>query len=208
MLEDLDTRIVAGPPPHPTHVYGLGSAIGAAPPMGKEALTPTLAELHDDDEFEAFVARISNLYGPYHVSDTSIVNILDLMAPSSEGGSILAPRLHNFFKACLPEMSTWDPDVRKRRLRVCLAAIWSYARAYCNSDPPIPGQFQRLFTDPDDIDIISAEGDTDTRVMVFCITSFLVKKNCRGYPPLIGEPTSFQRRIGLCREDTGLVLAT
>ncbi|KAH8989129.1 hypothetical protein EDB92DRAFT_2115438 [Lactarius akahatsu] len=226
MLEGLDTRIarLAGPPPHPgspTHVHGLdegvqfttpedydnvSSAISPAPPMGKEALTSTLAELREDDEFEAFVARISNLYGPYHVSDTSIDNILDLMAPSSEGGSTLAPRLHNFFKACLPGMSTWDPDVRKRRLRVCLTVIWSHARAYCNSDPrkrPIPGQFQRLFADSDDMDIISAEGDANTQVMVLCITSLLVTKfvgdirHRSGNPPVSEEELAFvQKALG------------
>ncbi|KAI9431268.1 hypothetical protein H4582DRAFT_2008383 [Lactarius indigo] len=129
--------------------------------------------------------------------------MLDLMVPSGEGGSTLAPRLHNFFKACLPEMSTWDPDVCKRRLRVCLAAIWSYARAYCNSDTPIPGQFQRLFADPDDMNIISAEGDPDTRVMVLCITSLLVTKivgdirhRSGNSPEPEGESTFLQNALG------------
>ncbi len=202
LLKGINTRLVqhAASHPHPespAHVHGLdeevqltthgdgmphnivSSTISAAPSMSKEVLTLTLAELHEDNEFEAFVARIPTLLDLYDVSDTSIDNMLDLMAPSSGSESTLVPRLNKFFKACLPGKSTLDPGVCKRRLRVFLPAIWSYARAYCNSDPrkrPIPEHFPRLFADPNDMDLLSAGGDTNTRVMVLCISSLLATK--------------------------------
>ncbi|KAH8979104.1 hypothetical protein EDB86DRAFT_804539 [Lactarius hatsudake] len=182
ILEGLDTQLAqhadSHPHPEPSAHNFLSSAISATPLMDKEALSSTLAELYEDNEFEAFLARMPNLFES-DVSDTSIGNMLDLMAPSSRSESTLAPRLHKFFKACLPGKSTLDPDVRKRRLRICLAAIWSYAKDYCNSDHrkrPIPEQFQSLFADPDDMDLLSADGDTNTRIMVLCITSLLVTK--------------------------------
>ncbi|KAI9433502.1 hypothetical protein H4582DRAFT_1882714 [Lactarius indigo] len=228
----VDTRL-AELPPHPgspAHVHDLdkeaqstshegasdiphdtvSSAIRGAPTIGKEALTLTVAELRDDDEFEAFIARIPTLFSSYHVSDTSVGNILDLMAPPSEGGSTLASSLHDFFEACLPGKSTLDPDVnpdvRKRRLPVCLAAIWSYAMAYCKSDSrkrPIPEQFPRLFADSDDMDLLTEKGDTNTRVMVLCITSLLVTKIVRDIrhrsgnsPEPEGESAFLQNTLG------------
>ncbi|KAI9448775.1 hypothetical protein BJY52DRAFT_1310612 [Lactarius psammicola] len=172
-LEGLDTGLTQHTDSHPrlespAHVHG----------PDEEVLRSTLAELHGDNEFEAFVTHIPALLDSQDVSDTSIDNMLDLMA-SSGSESALAPRLHKFFKACLPGNSTLDPGVCKRRLRICLAAIWSYARAYCNTDPrkrPIPEHFQRLFADPQDIDLLSADGDTNIRVIVLCISALLATK--------------------------------
>ena len=182
------------------------SAISVAPPMGKEALTSTLVELHEDNEFEVFVARIPTLLNPSDASDTSIDNMLDLMTPSS-GNESIAPRLHKFFEAYLPGKSTLDPDVCERRLRVCLSAIWSFARAYCNSDPrkrPIPEHFQRLFADPNDMDLLSAVEDTNTRVTELCISSLLSTKivedirHRSGNPPPVseGELAFLQKALG------------
>jgi hypothetical protein len=219
ILDDLDTRLSqhAELHPHPeslahvheevqsmTHEDGLSfnivsRAISAAPSMGKEALTWTLAELHEDDEFEAFVAHIPSLLDSYDASD----NILDLMAPSSGGESTLAPRLHKFFKAYLPGKSALDPDVCERRLRVCLAAIWSFARAYCNSDPrkrPIPEHFQRLFADPNDMDLLSAGGDTNTRVMVLCISSLLATKIVEDIHHRSGNPPVSQGELAFLQK--------
>ncbi|KAH8985007.1 hypothetical protein EDB92DRAFT_1390297 [Lactarius akahatsu] len=140
-----------------------------------------------------------NLMSPTHPLATC-------SAPMSKSESTLAPRLHKFFKACLPGKSILDPDVRKRRLRICLAAIWSYAKGYCNSDPrkrPIPEQFQSLFADPDDMDLLSADGDTNTRIMALCITSLLVTKivggirhRSRNRPVPEGELTFLRNALG------------
>ncbi|KAI9466232.1 hypothetical protein BJY52DRAFT_335619 [Lactarius psammicola] len=220
ILEDLNTGLAQHADPHPhaessVYVHGpddevqsttredgtphdiVSSVIGAVPTM-KEALTSTLAELHGNNEFEDFVACIPALFDSYGVSDTSLDNILDLMAPSSRSESTIVPRLHKLFKTCLAGEFTLDPDVCKRRLRVCLAAIWSYARAYCNSDPrkrPIPEYFWRLFADPNDIDLLSVDGDTDTRVMVLCISSLFATKivediRHRSRNPLVSEGES------------------
>jgi len=173
------------------------------PCMDKEVLASTLDEVHEDDEFEKFVARIPTLFGSYDVFNTSMDNMLDLMAPSSGTKSTLAPRLHKFFKASLPGKSTLDPDVRKRCLDVSLAAIWSYARAYCNSDPytrPIPEHFLRQFADPNDMDLLSADDDTNTRVTVLCISSLLATKivedirHRSGDPPVSDAELAFLRR--------------
>ncbi|KAI9458565.1 hypothetical protein BJY52DRAFT_411412 [Lactarius psammicola] len=198
ILENIDTRLTQHTDSHtrpesPAHVHR----------PDEEVLTSTLAELHEDNEFEAFVTRIPTLLDSHDVSGTSIVGMLDLMAPPTGSDSILAPRLHKFFKACLPGRSTLDPGVRKHRLHVCLAAIWSYARAYCNSDPrnrPIPEHFQKLFADPNDMDLLSADGDTNTRVMVLCISSLLATKIVEdirhrlGNPPIPEEELAFLQK--------------
>ena len=217
ILEGLTTTLARHADLHPdsespAHVHGLDDevrstthevvsiAISAAPSVGKEALTSTLAELHEDNEFETFVTRIPTLLNSYDVSDTmtrrhhmskdtSIDNMLDLMAPSSRSESTLAPRLHKFFKAYLPGKSTPD-DVCKRRLHISLAAIWSYAKAY-NSDPhkrPIPEHFQKLFADPNDMDRLSADGDATTRVMALCISSLLATKTVEDIRHRSGNP--------------------
>ncbi|KAH9003507.1 hypothetical protein EDB86DRAFT_3073295 [Lactarius hatsudake] len=156
----------------------IASTIGATPSMKTDALTSTLAGLDDDDELEAFIARIPNLFDSYTVSDTSINIILDLMAPGG-GETAFASRLHRFYRACLSRTSPLDLAVRKRRLHVCLAAIWSYAREYCNADPhrrTIPEHFQRLFADPNDVDLLSVDEDAHSRVMMLCINSLLATK--------------------------------
>ncbi|KAH9026178.1 hypothetical protein EDB85DRAFT_2291956 [Lactarius pseudohatsudake] len=224
ILEGLHTKLAqhASSHPHPepsAHLHGpdegvqltthedgtphnfLSSAISAAPSMDKEALSSTLAELYEDNEFEAFVARIPTLFDS-DASDTSTDNMLDLMVPSSGSESALAPRLHKFFKACLPGKSTLDPDVRKRRLRICLAAIWSYARAYY-ADPhkrPIPEQFQRLFADPNDMDLLSADEETDTRVMVLSISSLLTTKIVEDIRHRSGNPTASEGELAFLQK--------
>jgi hypothetical protein len=196
ILEGLDAELAQHTDPHPrpespahSTTHEVSIAISAAPSMGREALTSTLAELHEDNEFEAFVTRIPTLLDSYDVADTmsrrhhmskdtSIDNMLELMASSSGSESTLAARLHKFFKAYLPGPTTPDLVVRNRRLRICLSAIWSYARAYY-SDPhkkPIPDHFPKLFADPDDMDRLSADGDTNSRVMALSISSLLATK--------------------------------
>jgi len=100
------------------------------------------------------------------------------MAPVG-GHSAFASRLHKFFGECLSEKSTLDPDVRKHRLYARLAVIWSYASAYSNCGPrksPFPEDFQRLFADPNDMDLLSADQDTYTLVVVPCIILLLASK--------------------------------
>ena len=228
ILEGLDTKL-SQHPESLAHVHGpdeevqstthedVLSAISATPPKGKEALTSTLAELHEDNEFEAFVNRIPNLLDSYDVADTmsrrhhmskdtSIDNMLDLMAPSSGSESTLALRLHKFFKAYLPGKSTPNLDVCKRRLRICLTAIWSYARAYSNSDPrqrPIPEHFQRLFADPNDMDRLSADGDTDTRVMALSINSLLATKIVEDIRHRPGNPQASEGELAFLQKALG-----
>ena len=180
----------------------VASTIGATPSMNKDALTSTLAELDEDDEFEAFVARVPTLFDSYTVSDTSINIILDLMAPG-DGESAFAPRLHKFYRACLPRKSTLDPAVRKRRLHACLAAIWSYARAYSNCDSymrAIPGHFQRLFADPNDMDLLSADEDAYTRVMVLCISSLLATKIVEDVRHRSGNPPASEGELAFLQK--------
>ena len=204
-------------PESPAHsaTHEVFSVISAAPSMGREALTSTLAELHEDNEFEAFVARIPTLLDSYDVSDTmsrthhmskdtSIDNMLDLMAPSSGSESTLAARLHKFLKAYLPGQPAPDTVIRKRRLRICLSAIWSYTRAYY-ADPhrrPIPDHFPKLFADPNDMDRLLADGDTNSRVMALSISSLLTTKIVEDIrhrsgnpPPSEGELAFLQKTL-------------
>jgi hypothetical protein len=222
ILEGLEVKLAQHPDSHPrpespaySTTHEVSIAISASPSMGREALTTTLAELHEDNEFETFVARIPTLLDSYDVSDTmsrrhhmskdtSIDNMFELMAPSSGSESTLAARLHKFFKAYLPGQSTPDLAIRKRRLRICLSAIWSYAKAYY-SDPhkrPIPDHFPKLFADPDDRDRLSADEDTNSQVMALSISSLLATKvvedirHRSGNPqPSEGELTFLQKTL-------------
>jgi len=54
-----------------------------------------------------------------------------------------------------------------------------YASAYSNCGPrkrPFPEDFQRLFADPNDMDLLSADQDTYTLVVVPCIILLLASK--------------------------------
>jgi len=122
------------------------------------------------------------------------------MAPVG-GHSAFASRLHKFFGECLSEKSTLDPDVRKRRLYARLAVIWSYASAYSqlwSSQETIPEDFQRLFADPNDMDLLSADQDTYTLVVVPCIILLLASKvvvdQSGNLPASEEELASLQRR--------------
>ncbi|KAI9438692.1 hypothetical protein H4582DRAFT_191290, partial [Lactarius indigo] len=227
LLGDLNDRLARHvvPSPHPeSHAYAhsvnqgmesmtedrtrrsiIASTIDATSPMNEDALTSTLAGLDDDDELEAFIARIPNLFDSYTVSGTSTYVILDLMA-SGGGETAFASRLHEFYRACLSRKPTLDLAVRKRRLHICLTAIWSYAKAYCNADPytkPIPEHFQRLFADPSDMDLLSADEDAHGRVMMLCINSLLATKIVEDVrhrsviPPVSeGELTFLRKTLG------------
>ncbi|KAN0127125.1 hypothetical protein V8E53_015063 [Lactarius tabidus] len=77
ILEGLDAELAQHTDPHPrpgspahSTTHEVSIAISAAPSMGREALTSTLAELHEDNEFEAFVTRIPTLLDSYDVADT------------------------------------------------------------------------------------------------------------------------------------------
>lgn len=151
--------------------------ISASPAVYREALTSTLAELNEDDEFEFFVSRIPSFLNSHVVSDVSTV--LDLMNPSGGGDSTLPLRLHHFFKTSLPKASSLGPDDRKRRMHVSLAAIWSYAKVYSMPNPrerDIPEHFRTLFADPSDVDSLLTDEDMPPRVMVLCINSLLAIK--------------------------------
>ena len=151
--------------------------INASPAVNKQALTSTLAELSEDDEFESFVARVPSFFSSHVLSDIS--TMLDLMAPSDRGDSAFALRLHSLFKTSLPGESTLAPDIRKRRLHVCLSAVYSYIKAYNGSDlreRPIPEHFLTLFADPNDMYQLLVDEDGRTRVMALCIRSLLAAK--------------------------------
>jgi hypothetical protein len=182
---DLDSppHIPAPEPPEETHsMEGAHESVAinetSTPPVVyREALTSTLAELSEDDEFESFVARIPSLLGSQVTSDIS--TMLDMMTSSGGGDSAFALRLHGLFKTSLPRASSLGPDNRNRRLHICLSAILSYAKAYgeFNSlERPMPEQFRALFADPADMDYLLTDEDASLRVMVLCISSLLATK--------------------------------
>ncbi|KAI0000124.1 hypothetical protein BJV74DRAFT_882794 [Russula compacta] len=171
-------------PPLSTYAPDSGSGqsdgadtIYASPALYRGALISTLAELSEDDEFESFVACIPSFFDSHVVSDIS--TMLDLTNPSGGGDSTFSLRLHHLFKTSLPKAPSLGPDDRKRHLHVCLAAIWSYAKAYSMSNPrerPIPEHFRTLFADLSGIDSLLTDEDMVSRVMVLCISSLLAIK--------------------------------
>ena len=153
------------------------SEMGASMGLQREALTSTLGELTSDHEFESFVARIPSFFASHAISDIS--TMLDLMTPSGEGDSTFPLRLHRLYKTSLSRKSPLGPDDRTRRLHVCLAAIWCYAKAYSKSSPrerPMPEDFRARFADPSDIDYLLTDEDVFSRVMILCIRSLLAAK--------------------------------
>ncbi|KAI0252557.1 hypothetical protein BJV78DRAFT_344161 [Lactifluus subvellereus] len=180
------------------------SPISASPAVNKQALTSTLAELSEDDEFESFVARVPSFIGSHVLSNIS--TMLDLMAPSGRGDSAFALRLHSFFKTSLPGESALGPDVRKRRLHVCLSAVYSYIKAYNESDPqerPIPEHFLTLFADPSDMDHLLVDDDGRTRVMALCIRSLLAAKVVEDVRHRIDNPPVSEAELDLLKRALG-----
>jgi len=172
-------------PPGGTHSMAQQSVAinetSTPPVVYREALTSTLAELSEDDEFESFVARIPSLLGSQVTSDVS--TMLDIMTPSDGDDSAFALRLHGLFKTSLPRVSFLGPDNRNRRLHICLSAILSYAKAYSEFSPLerlMPEKFQTLFADPTDMDYLLTDEDASSRVMVLCISSLLATKVVEG----------------------------
>lgn len=179
------------------------SGTGTTPVVYREALTSTLAELSEDDEFESFVARIPSLLGSQVTSDVS--TMLDMMAPSGGGDSAFALRLHGLFKTSLPRGSSLGPENRNRRLRICLSAILSYAKAYSefNTERPMPEQFRTLFADPTDMDYLLTDEGASIRVVVLCISSLLatnvvdgVRRRTDGLRVSEGELALLERTLG------------
>jgi len=184
------------------------SETGTSMGLHREALTSTLGELSDGHEFESFVARIPSFFAPHTISDIS--TMLDLMAPSGGGNSTFSLRLHRLYKASLSRKSPLGPDDRIRRLHVCLAAIWCYAKAYSKSSPrerPMPEDFRTLFADPSDMDYLLTDEDVFSRVMILCIRSLLAAKVVEDVRYRMDNPRVSEGRLAFLEKALGPFLS-
>ncbi|KAI9447598.1 hypothetical protein H4582DRAFT_2068210 [Lactarius indigo] len=156
------------------------NAAEAPPNIDGRALSWTLTVLDDDREFEDFVARVPGFFDSTFVPEASSV-MLSLMKDQPSWiheDPVLGSRIHDLLETCIPGTSPLQEELRKNRLRVCMRALWYFAKEYSQPEntTPLPFYVRTVFANPEMSRRIQTEDDLAARLIGRCFGSLVARK--------------------------------
>ena len=193
------------------------NAVKAPSTTDEDALSWTLTVLDDDREFEDFVARVPGFFQSTSVKDAPLI-MLSLMDDQptrpfqlDQYDPILASRINDLLKTCVPGTSPLNEELRRNRLRVCMRALWYFAKQYNEPEytTPLPSYVHKAFADSDTTRWIRSEEDLAAHLIGRCFGSLVVKKlaqdigshTAQGHPPSDAELSSLAAFLGKTIEE-------
>jgi hypothetical protein len=145
-----------------------------------EALSWTLTALDDDRELEDFVARVPGFFESTTVQEAPSIMISLMDVHTSQLPNQFDPTLgsciNDLLKTCVPGTSPLMEEARKSRLRICMRALWYFAREYSGPKAPLPPHVRAIFATPEMTSLIQSEKDLAARLIGGCFHSLIVKK--------------------------------
>jgi hypothetical protein len=159
----------------------------------EDALSWTLTVLDDDREFEDFVAQVPGFFESASVKNPSSV-MLSLMTDQPPQPSqpdqfdpVLGSCINDLLKTCVPGTSPLKEELRRNRLRVCMKALWYFAREYNRpgNTTPLPSYARTVFASSEMTRRVQSEEDLAARRIGRSFSSLVVQKLARD----IGSPS-------------------
>ena len=180
------------------------SAMEAPPSVDIGALHWTLTTLGENQKIEDFATNMPGFFNSTDTPDATSA-MLSLMSEQSTFDPILASRLHELLKTCLPGASHLNEDQRISRLRVCLTSLWYCLRASNlpdNLKTPLAPYVRAVFASSDVLRWIQKEQDLAVRLLGRCFGSLVVKKLASDLalsasPPTTTEPAVKKSASGI-----------
>jgi len=152
------------------------------PKEDEDALSWTLSVLDDDREFENFVARVPGFFesDSFQKAPSVMFSLMDVQ--SSQFHPILGSCINDLLKTCVPGTSPLKEESRRNRLRICLRALWYFAREYIQLGiaTPLPDYVRTRFADSEMARRIQSEEDVAARLIGRSFSSLVVKKLAPG----------------------------
>ncbi|KAH9002381.1 hypothetical protein EDB86DRAFT_3074161 [Lactarius hatsudake] len=150
------------------------SAYEAESRVVTRGLKRTLKALHDDEEIEKFASHVPGFFDSRIVKDATSA-ILPLMSHRPNADNTFGHRLYHLLKSCIQEPPL--DESTKKRLRICLNCLWSFAKAYNKVSEQLPPIFPGTLASPEIIRIIQTEkNDPYARVIGHCFVALVVNK--------------------------------